>query len=76
MKVKTTIRLSREILRKVDRCAGGANNRSSFIELAVRTYMDLLKRYKRDQRDLGIIDQLSETLNREAIDVLQYQVDT
>jgi len=75
MKVKTSITLSKKILGQIDQHAEGANNRSAFIELAVRTYLELVKRNKRDQRDLEIINRLSDKLNREAMDVLQYQAE-
>lgn len=73
--LRLSITLSREILDQIDQYAEGANNRSASIELAVRTYIELVKRNKRDQRDLKIINRLSEKLNREALDVLQYQAE-
>ena len=75
MKVKTSITLSKEILALIDEHVEGENNRSSFIELAVKTYLELLKRNKRDQQDLEIINRLSDKLNKEAMDVLRYQVE-
>jgi metal-responsive CopG/Arc/MetJ family transcriptional regulator len=75
MKVKTSVTLSQEILALIDQNVEGENSRSSFIELAIRTYLELIKRNKRDQKDLEIINRLSDKLNREAIDVLQYQAE-
>ncbi len=75
MKVKTSVTLSQELLALIDQYVEGENNRSAFIELAVKTYLELIKRNKRDQNDLQIINRLSEKLNREAIDVLQYQAE-
>lgn len=75
MKVKTSITLSRETLDLIDRYAEGENSRSAFIELAVRTYLDLFERNRRDQNDLEIINRHSEKLNREALDVLHYQAE-
>ncbi len=75
MKVKTSITLSEEVLGQIDQYAEGANNRSAFIELAVRTYLDLVQRNKRDRRDLEIINRLSAKLNQEAKEVLQYQAE-
>jgi metal-responsive CopG/Arc/MetJ family transcriptional regulator len=75
MKMKTSITLSEEVLSQIDRYAEGASNRSAFIELAVRTYLELVQRNKRDRRDLEIINRLSEKLNREAKEVLQYQAE-
>jgi len=73
MKVKTSITLSEETLSLLDRHVGGEASRSSFIELAVRTYLELLDRDERDQNDLDIINRLSDKLNEEASDVLRYQ---
>ena len=75
MKIKTSITLSREILDLVDKYAEGENSRSAFIELAVRTYLDLIERNRRDQKDLLIIERNSKKLNLEALDVLRYQVE-
>jgi len=75
MKTKTSITLSTDILVLIDEYVQGEKNRSAFIELAVRTYLEIVKRRKRDQRDLTTINRLSEKLNREASDVLKYQAD-
>jgi len=73
MKIKTSVTLSRELVALIDKHAEGEMNRSAFIELAVRTYLQILQRSKRDQRDLRTINRLSEKLNKEADDVLGYQ---
>lgn len=75
MKVKTSVTLSKDIVALIDQHAEGANNRSAFIELAVRTYLEILKRKRRDDEDLKTINRLSEKLNKEAEDVLAYQVE-
>ena len=75
MKTKTSITLSRDILSLIDEYVQGENNRSAFIELAVRTYLEIVKRGKRDQHDLSTINRLSEKLNKEAADVLKYQTE-
>ena len=73
MKVKTSITLSKETLALLDRHVAGEASRSYFIELAVRTYLELLERNERDQKNLEIIDRLSDKLDEEASDVLRYQ---
>ena len=75
MKVKTSVTLSKDIISLIDEHAEGENNRSAFIELAVRTYLEILQRKKRDQDDLSTINRLSAKLNKEAEDVLSYQVE-
>jgi metal-responsive CopG/Arc/MetJ family transcriptional regulator len=66
--------LSREILKAVDEQAGSTGNRSEFIEKALRSYLDLMFRLRRDARDLDIINRTADRLNDEADDVLSYQV--
>jgi metal-responsive CopG/Arc/MetJ family transcriptional regulator len=75
MKIKTSVTLSRDVIALIDEHAEGENNRSAFIELAVRTYLEILQRKKRDQDDLRTINRLSDKLNKEAEDVLSYQVE-
>jgi metal-responsive CopG/Arc/MetJ family transcriptional regulator len=48
-------------------------NRSEFIETAVRAYIAQLTRDELNARDLQIINQEADRLNEEAADVLAYQ---
>jgi metal-responsive CopG/Arc/MetJ family transcriptional regulator len=73
MKVKTSVTLSEELVALIDSHTEGETNRSAFIELAVRTYLQILRRKERDQSDLRAINRLSKRLNKEAEDVLDYQ---
>lgn len=73
MKTKTSITISDELLRLIDENVEGDNRRSAFIEEAVKAYLEVLKRHKRDRKDLEIINRLSERLNSEATDVLGFQ---
>jgi metal-responsive CopG/Arc/MetJ family transcriptional regulator len=73
MKTKTSITLSSEILYQLD-MVNKDGNRSSFIEKALWQYMELLKRNYRNNNDLQIINEKSTILNKEAEDVLIYQV--
>jgi len=75
MKIKTSVTLSKDVIALIDQHAEGESSRSAFIELAVRTYLQILKQKKRDQDDLRTINRLSEKLNKEAEDVLSYQVE-
>jgi metal-responsive CopG/Arc/MetJ family transcriptional regulator len=74
MKVKTSITLSEDVLAAVDQLAGTHQNRSAFIEAAVRAFIADLERQKRNARDLEIINRCEAALNEEALDVLSYQV--
>ena len=75
MRVKTSVTLSREVLRALDKAAGPASNRSRLIEAAVRDYLARRARAARDARDLEILDRSADELNREARDVLEYQIE-
>ena len=74
MKVKTSITLSPDILEAIDAQAGRGRTRSEFIEAALRTFLAQTRRLERDARDLDILNRRAEQLNREAADVLTYQV--
>jgi metal-responsive CopG/Arc/MetJ family transcriptional regulator len=75
MKVKTSITLSEGLLKTIDEYTGEYKNRSEFIEKAVQAFIRQLIRKREDARDLVIINQHADSLNREAADVLSYQVD-
>jgi metal-responsive CopG/Arc/MetJ family transcriptional regulator len=74
MKIKTSVTLSETVLVAIDRHAGKDANRSEFIENAVRSYIAALIRRQQNARDLAIINRRAARLNREAKDVLGYQV--
>ena len=74
MKIKTSVTLSDTLLVDIDRHAGKAANRSEFIETAVRSYIAALVRQQQNLRDLAIINRRATRLNREAMDVLEYQI--
>lgn len=74
MKVKTSVTLSDTVLVAIDRHAGKDANRSEFIENAVRSYIASRIRDQQNARDLAILNRRAARLNREAEDVLDYQV--
>jgi metal-responsive CopG/Arc/MetJ family transcriptional regulator len=75
MKIKTSITLSEDLLKAIDEYAREYNNRSEFIEEAVRVFIRQMIRRQQDSKDLEIINQRADYLNQEAMDVLTYQVD-
>lgn len=70
MRLKTSVTLSAELLAKIDKAAA---NRSSFLETAARRYLADLERKNADERDIAAINAHADDLNREALDVLDYQ---
>ena len=75
MKVKTSISLSQDLVRQIDNLANQYGNRSALIERAIRDFLAARAKRKRDLEDLDILNSRADSLNREAEDVLSYQVD-
>lgn len=74
MKVKTSITISEELIKIIDELFSEQKNRSEFIEEAVRDFIKRQAERKRDLEDLNILNKNADKLNREAEDVLSYQV--
>ncbi len=75
MRVTTSITISEQLLKEVDALAQAPNQRSVFIETALREYLKRKRREARDRNDLELINNAAAELNKEAEDVLSYQVD-
>jgi metal-responsive CopG/Arc/MetJ family transcriptional regulator len=73
MKEKTSITLSKDLLTRVDRLAGSKHSRSAFIERVLRKYFQDRRRTSIQARDLELLNQAADRLNREADEVLEYQ---
>ena len=73
MKVKTSITLSKEILDLIEKNIEKTENRSRFIENAIRYYMKHYQQSIRDAKDLSILNENYQKLNKEAEDVLDFQ---
>jgi len=75
MKVKTSITISEELLKVVDKRAKQyKKNRSDFIEAAVLAFIGKLVRDEQNARDLEILNRRADYLNQEAAEVLAYQI--
>ena len=70
VRVKTSVTLPDDLLQEIDKAG---SNRSGFLERAARKYLAELNRNQRDQRDAEILNAHADRLNREALDVLEYQ---
>jgi metal-responsive CopG/Arc/MetJ family transcriptional regulator len=77
MKEKTSITLSKEILKGIDRIAGSKKgskrSRSALIEAVLAQYLRQQARAQVEARDLELINQAADELNSEVEDVLRYQ---
>ena len=74
MKVKTSVTLSEDIARTIDRITPRGQNRSQTIERLLREGLAKRTRHAADQRELAAINEHADELNAEAEDVLAYQV--
>ena len=75
MKTKTSITLSEDILRAIERATKEGESRSEVIERLLRESFQEQTRRANDERDKKLINQHAEQLNEEAEDVLSYQVE-
>lgn len=75
MKIKTSITISEELLERINQLLDKQKNRSEFIEKAVWDFIRRQKQRRRDLNDLDILNKKADELNREAEDVLSYQVE-
>ena len=74
MKVKTSITLSEDIVKRVNTLAETGESRSEVIERMLRDGFAELDKRERDRRELELINRNADKLNEEAEDVLSYQV--
>jgi metal-responsive CopG/Arc/MetJ family transcriptional regulator len=74
MKVKTSVTLSEDIAKQIDRVTRKGESRSRAIERLLREGLEKRKRAEADRRELAAINEHAEELNAEAEDVLTYQV--
>ena len=73
MKVKTSITINYDLLQEIDNKIKNTHNRSQFIETAIQYYLQNYYKSIRDNKDLEIINNKSDSLNAEAEEILSYQ---
>ena len=73
-RARAIVFLPKELLRAVDSSRLLITSIFDFIDQAVRSFLVQRRREEQNARDLEIINQRAENLNREAEDVLTYQV--
>jgi metal-responsive CopG/Arc/MetJ family transcriptional regulator len=75
MKIKTSITLSKDLLREIDaRVEAQQRSRSEFIEEAVRAYLAHADRLTLQAREAALLREHAAALNAEMADILEYQV--
>ena len=75
MRVKTSVTIDERVLRAIDRATSRNRSRSRVIEDAAREFLARRARAAREARDLEILNDAADALNREMDDVLSYQAD-
>jgi metal-responsive CopG/Arc/MetJ family transcriptional regulator len=71
-KAKTSVTLSSNLLKVIDRLAG-SNQRSAWIEIAVRSYTKRELRRERRARELELLNRHAAALNAEGDESATYQ---
>ena len=72
-KMKTSLTLSREVVRGIDRLAGKRHSRSAVVDNVLRRYLADRERTAINARDLELINRYADELNAEAEEVLEFQ---
>ena len=72
-KMKTSLTLSREVIRGIDRVAGKKRSRSAVVDDVLRGYLSYQERSAVNARDAEKINRFADELNAEMQDVLAYQ---
>jgi metal-responsive CopG/Arc/MetJ family transcriptional regulator len=75
MRVKTSVTIEESVLRAIDKTTSRTRSRSRVIEDAAREFLARRARAARETRDLAILNESADALNREMEDVLTYQAD-
>ena len=75
MRVKTSVTIDERVLKAIDKATTRTRSRSRVIEDAAREFLTRRARMTREARDLAILNESADDLNREMDDVLAYQAD-
>jgi len=72
-KMKTSLTLSREVVRGIDRLAGKKRSRSAVVDDVLRGYLSYRQRAAGNAREVEKINRFADELNAEMQDVLACQ---
>ena len=73
MKIRTSLTLSENLLKTLDRLAGPNASRSAFVETILRDFVEVRMQAKREARAIAEINRHCAQLNSEMSDVLSFQ---
>jgi len=75
MRVKTSVTLPEELLAEVDALAVKRNGRSAVVESALVAYVAKEKPKRLNRRDIRLINENAETINRQVEETLEFQAE-
>jgi metal-responsive CopG/Arc/MetJ family transcriptional regulator len=75
MKVRTSVTLPKELLIKVDALAGNKHTRSEVIETALRDYVAKKNNQELNWRDIEIINENADLINKQVEETLEFQAE-
>lgn len=73
MKAKTSLTLSEDLVKTLDKLAGTRVSRSAFIENILREFVDRRAAARRDAQAIAAINRHAAQLNAEMSDTLSFQ---
>ena len=73
MKAKTSLTLSEDLVKTIDKLAGTKVSRSAFIENILREFVDRRAAARRDAQAVAAINKHAAQLNAEMSDTLSFQ---
>jgi len=75
MKLKTSVTLSEDIVKMIDKAAASHESRSEAIERLLRERFALLARHDADEKDRLLINRHAASRNPETLEALHHQGD-
>ena len=73
MKAKTSLTLSEDLVKRLDKLAGAKVSRSAFVENILREFVDRRAAARRDAQAVAAINRHAAELNAEMSDTLSFQ---
>lgn len=73
MKAKTSLTISEDLIKSIDRLAGSKVSRSAFVENVLRDFVEGHAQARRDAREIAAINRHAAELNLEMTDALSFQ---
>ncbi len=73
MKAKTSLTISEDLIKSIDKLAGSKVSRSAFVENILRDFVEGRAQARRDAREIAAINRHAAELNVEMVDALSFQ---